>query len=82
VVCEGDEAAATPELIGAGVGIGLMPAVARRALGEDGPVRWLRVDAPDCHRALTLVWRRNAYLSPAARDFRRLAGERLMPDAS
>ncbi|CUW28361.1 LysR family transcriptional regulator [Streptomyces reticuli] len=81
VVCEGDEAAATPGLIGAGLGIGLMPAVARRALGDDGPVTWLRLDAPDCHRTLTLVWRKDAYLSPAARDFRRLAEEHLMPDA-
>lgn len=78
VVCEGDEAAATPELIGAGQGIGLMPAVARRALGDGGPVAWLRVDAADCQRTLTLVWRRDAYLSPAARDFRRLAMERNM----
>ncbi|WP_104630305.1 LysR family transcriptional regulator [Streptomyces sp. MH60] len=82
VVCEGDEAAATPELIGAGVGIGLMPAVARRALGDHGPVGWLRLDAPDCYRTLTMVWRRRAYLSPAALDFRRLAGERLMPDTA
>ncbi|KOV95576.1 LysR family transcriptional regulator [Streptomyces sp. NRRL B-3648] len=81
VVCEGDEAAATAGLIGAGLGIGLMPAVARRALGEDGLVSWLRLDAADCHRTLTLVWRKDAYLSPAARDFRRLAGERLMLDA-
>ncbi|MEU5080566.1 MULTISPECIES: LysR family transcriptional regulator [Streptomyces] len=82
VVCEGDEAAATPELVGAGLGLCLLPAVARRAIGEDGPVAWLRLDAPDCHRTLTLVWRQNAYLSPAARDFRRLARERLMPLAS
>ncbi|MFI1767751.1 LysR family transcriptional regulator [Streptomyces sp. NPDC020800] len=82
VVCEGDEVAATPELIGAGLGIGLMPAVARRALGERGGLAWLRVDAPDCRRTLTLVWRRRAYLSPAALDFRRLAMEGLMPDAS
>ncbi|MFH8572433.1 LysR family transcriptional regulator [Streptomyces sp. NPDC017993] len=78
VVCEGDEAAATPELIGAGLGIGLMPSVARRALGERSPVAWLRLDAADCHRTLTLVWRQDAYLSPAAMDFRRLAMERLM----
>ncbi|MBH5334751.1 LysR family transcriptional regulator [Streptomyces pactum] len=78
VVCEGDEAAATPELIGTGQGIGLMPAVARRALGGTGPVAWLRLDAPDCHRTLTLVWRRNAYLSPAAREFRTLITERNM----
>ncbi|MGW2489221.1 LysR family transcriptional regulator [Streptomyces sp. NPDC001606] len=81
VVCEGDEAAATPGLIGAGLGIGLMPAVARRALGDDGHVGWLHLDAPDCHRTLTLVWRRHAYLSPAAQDFRRLATERFaLPD--
>ncbi|MEV5239543.1 LysR substrate-binding domain-containing protein [Streptomyces cinnamoneus] len=82
VVCEGDEAAATPELIGAGLGIGLMPEVARRTLGERSPVAWLRLDAADCHRTLTLVWRRDAYLSPAALDFRRLAVERLMPGES
>ncbi|MFE0046138.1 LysR family transcriptional regulator [Streptomyces albireticuli] len=79
VVCEGDEAAATPELIGAGLGIGLMPAVARRTLGERSPVTWLRLDAADCHRTLTLVWREGAHLSPAALEFRRLAMERIMP---
>lgn len=82
VVCEGDEASATPELIGAGLGIGLMPAVARRALGERRQVSWLRLDAADCHRTLTLVWRQDAYLSPAALDFRRLVREQLMPAES
>ncbi|MDG4857844.1 LysR family transcriptional regulator [Streptomyces sp. T-3] len=81
VVCEGDEAAATPEMIGAGLGVGLMPAVARRAVGEHGPVAWVRLDSADSHRTLTLVWREGGYLSPAARDFRRLAGEHLMPEA-
>ncbi|MGW7818517.1 LysR family transcriptional regulator [Streptomyces puniciscabiei] len=82
VVCEGDEAAATPELIGTGLGIGLMPAVARRALGEYGRVALLRLDAEDCRRTLTLVWRDHAHLSPAALDFRRVAVESFMPDAS
>ncbi|PSJ30115.1 LysR family transcriptional regulator [Streptosporangium nondiastaticum] len=82
VVCEGDEAAATPELVGVGLGIALMPAIARRTLAERSPVAWLRLDAEDCHRTLTLVWRENAYLSPAALDFRRLAMERLMPGES
>ncbi|MGJ5753324.1 transcriptional regulator [Streptomyces puniciscabiei] len=82
VVCEGDEAAATPELIGAGLGVGLMPAMARRALGEYGRVALLRLDVEDCHRTLTLVWRAHAHLSPAALDFRRVAVESFMPDAS
>ncbi|WP_229899732.1 LysR substrate-binding domain-containing protein, partial [Streptomyces capoamus] len=82
VVCEGDEAAATPELIGAGLGVGLMPAMARPALGEHGRVALLRLDAEDCHRTLTLVWRAHAHLSPAALDFRRVAVESFMRDAS
>ncbi|WP_424887329.1 LysR family transcriptional regulator [Streptomyces sp. XH2] len=81
IVCEGDEAAATPELVGVGLGIALMPAIARRTLAERSPVSWLRLDAEDCHRTLTLVWRENAYLSPAALDFRRLAME-LIPSES
>ncbi|EFL12777.1 LysR family transcriptional regulator [Streptomyces sp. C] len=82
VVCEGDEAAATPEMVGAGLGVGLMPAVARRAIGEDGPVAWARLGSTESRRTLTLVWRQGAYLSPAALDFRRLTRERLMPAAS
>ncbi|WP_369217725.1 LysR substrate-binding domain-containing protein, partial [Streptomyces flavofungini] len=78
VVCEGDEAAATPGLIATGLGIGLMPAVARRALGEHGPVSWTRLDTPEAHRTLSLVWRADAYLSPAAQTFRRLAVEHFM----
>jgi DNA-binding transcriptional LysR family regulator len=43
-----------------------MPAVARR-LAPDPPVGWLHLDAPDCRRTLSLVWRVDAYLSAAAR---------------
>src|SRR5205807_3164480 len=40
IVCEGDEPYAIRGLISAGVGIGLMPAMARR-LAPDPPVGWL-----------------------------------------
>ncbi len=82
VICEGDEAAATPRLIGTGLGIGLMPAVARRAMGEHELVAWARLDTPDAYRTLSLVWRRDAYLSPAAETFRRLAVDHFMPHSS
>ncbi|MEU1020603.1 LysR substrate-binding domain-containing protein [Streptomyces sp. NPDC005904] len=82
VICEGDEAAATPRLIGTGLGIGLMPAVARRAMGEHELVAWARLDTPDAHRTLSLVWRRDAYLSPVAKTFRRLAVDHFMPHSS
>ncbi|MEU4800404.1 LysR substrate-binding domain-containing protein [Streptomyces sp. NPDC023327] len=82
VICEGDEAAATPRLIGTGLGIGLMPAVARRAMGEHELVAWARLESQDAHRTLSLVWRRDAYLSPAAETFRRLAVDHFMPHSS
>ena len=66
IVCEGDEPYAIRGLISAGVGIGLMPAMARQ-LAPEPPVCWLHLDAPDCRRTLSLVWRADAYLSAAAR---------------
>ncbi|GCB50861.1 LysR family transcriptional regulator [Streptomyces sp. NL15-2K] len=69
--CEGDEPGASQDMISAGLGIGLIPAMSRQ-LGTDTrvPVAWVRVNAPDCHRVLTLVWNRDAYLSEAALKFR------------
>ncbi|MFG2650726.1 LysR family transcriptional regulator [Streptomyces sp. NPDC048436] len=71
VSCEGDEPGASQGLISAGLGIGFIPGVSRR-LGtqESVPVAWVQVDAPDCHRILSLVWNRGTYLSEAALKFR------------
>jgi DNA-binding transcriptional LysR family regulator len=68
IACEGDEPYTIRGLISAGVGIGLLPALARSA--PDPPVAWLHLDVPGCTRSLRLAWRQNAYLSAAARDFR------------
>ena len=65
IVCEGDEPYAIRGLISAGVGIGLMPAMARR-LAPDPPVGWLHLDV-SCRRTLSLVWRADAYQTAAAR---------------
>ncbi|WP_017559527.1 LysR family transcriptional regulator [Nocardiopsis baichengensis] len=72
IVYEGDEPGAMQDLIGAGLGVGLIPAVAREA-GTRAAVAWLRGEAQDCERVLTLVWHRDAHLSPAARRFRDFA---------
>jgi DNA-binding transcriptional LysR family regulator len=37
------------------------------------PVGWLHLDAPGCQRTLRIAWRRDAYLSAAARQFRDFA---------
>lgn len=81
IVCEGDEPYAIRALISAGVGVGLLPAVARQA-AEHPPVAWLRLDAPGCRRTLSLVWREDAYLSAAARAFTTFAAAHAWPSDS
>ncbi|MER5493202.1 LysR substrate-binding domain-containing protein [Streptomyces sp. NPDC002490] len=68
--CVGDEPGASQDMVSAGLGIGLIPAMSRR-LGTSThvPVAWVRVDVPDCHRVLTLVWNEGSYLSPTALAF-------------
>jgi DNA-binding transcriptional LysR family regulator len=67
--CEGDEPGASGDLISAGLGIGLIPAMSRQ-VGTRIPLAWVHVDAPDCHRVLSLVWNRDTHLSEAALKFR------------
>jgi DNA-binding transcriptional LysR family regulator len=83
IACEGDEPYAIRGLISAGVGIGLLPAMARQSTRP--PIGWLHLDAPShldaqgnldargCQRTLSIAWRRDAYLSTAARQFRDFA---------
>ncbi|QES44700.1 LysR family transcriptional regulator [Streptomyces venezuelae] len=77
ISCEGDEPGASQDMISAGLGIGLIPAISRQA-GTDSqvPVAWVHLNAPDCHRVLTLVWSRDAYLSDAAVKFREFTTSR------
>jgi DNA-binding transcriptional LysR family regulator len=69
IVCESDEPSAIADLIGAGLGIGLVPAFARRSATRASGV-WIAVDNPDCRRAVTLYWGAGNHLSPAARLMR------------
>lgn len=69
IVCEGDEPGAMAYLISAGLGVGLIPDMARR--GTTGvPGAWVAVDSPDCRRTLTLLWGTDNHLSAAARLMR------------
>ncbi|MEV5595528.1 LysR substrate-binding domain-containing protein [Streptomyces sp. NPDC052496] len=78
ITCEGDEPAATQFLIGAGLGIGLIPALARNESPE-APVHWLRLDVPDCRRTLRLVRRADRYVSAAERHFEEAAVAHFAP---
>lgn len=69
IVCEVDEPSAIADLIGAGLGVGLVPAIARRTATR-APLVWITVDSPDCRRTLTLYWGVDSHLSTAARLMR------------
>ncbi|MEU7791486.1 LysR family transcriptional regulator [Amycolatopsis sp. NPDC049159] len=69
IVFEGDEPGAIQELISAGLGIGLNPAMARR-VAPQVPVVWIPVDSPDCRRTITLCWAAGTRLPAAARLMR------------
>ncbi|GLZ77893.1 transcriptional regulator [Actinorhabdospora filicis] len=53
IVCESDEPSSIAALIAAGLGVGLVPAFARRQ-AVDVPAVWVPVDSPDCRRAVTM----------------------------
>ncbi|MFE4871601.1 LysR family transcriptional regulator [Streptomyces sp. NPDC056682] len=77
VSCEGDEPGASQDMINAGLGIGLIPTMSRLAGTEArAQVAWVHVNAPDCHRILTLVWNRETHLSDAALKFREFTTSR------
>ncbi|WP_030748183.1 LysR family transcriptional regulator [Streptomyces griseus] len=61
IVCEGDEPSATGVLAAAGLGVGLIPAMARRSATQ-APVAWIEVADPACRRVLTLL--RSAEVPP------------------
>jgi len=69
IIFEGDEPGAIQELISAGLGIGLNPAMARRVAART-PVAWIPVDSPDCRRKITLFWSGESRLPAAARLMR------------
>ncbi|MEU6807360.1 LysR substrate-binding domain-containing protein, partial [Streptomyces neyagawaensis] len=69
IVCESDEHSAIASLISAGLGIGLVPAFARRT-APHAPVSWITLDSADCRRTVTLHWGADSHLSVAARLMR------------
>ncbi|MBE1563730.1 LysR family transcriptional regulator [Nonomuraea africana] len=69
IVCEVDEPSAIADLISAGLGVGLVPAFARRS-STRAPLAWIAVDTPDCRRVLTLFWAADSHVSTAARLMR------------
>ncbi|MFE1949298.1 LysR family transcriptional regulator [Streptomyces sp. NPDC059524] len=69
IVCEGDELSAIAALIQAGLGVGLVPDLARH-LAPPGAASWIAVDSPECRRRLTLYWGAGTRLTAAARLMR------------
>ncbi|MEU8434402.1 LysR substrate-binding domain-containing protein [Streptomyces sp. NPDC029216] len=81
VVCEGNEPGALLDMVGAGLGVALLPAMARDA-GLRETVSWARLETPDSHRVLWLVRDRDAYAPAAVRDFADFALAHFRPTTS
>ncbi|MFI6485833.1 LysR substrate-binding domain-containing protein [Nonomuraea sp. NPDC050663] len=69
IVCESDEHSAIADLISTGLGVGLVPAIARRSATQ-APGAWIAVDSADCRRQVVLYWGAGSHLSAAARLMR------------
>lgn len=69
ITCESNESGAIADLICAGLGVGLVPDLARRTATR-APAAWIAVDHPDCRRTTTLYWGAGNRLPAAARLMR------------
>ncbi|GAA4202717.1 LysR family transcriptional regulator [Actinocatenispora rupis] len=74
IVCEGDEPSTIASLVGAGLGVGLVPGFARR-IDASMPLVLVAVDDPDCRRTVTLYQGADVRLSRAARLMRTMLTE-------
>jgi DNA-binding transcriptional LysR family regulator len=67
MVCEVDEHSAIGHFLHAGIGIAFLP----ETLGDKvDSLRLIRIAKPFCQRTYQLAWRKDRYLSLAARTFR------------
>ncbi len=75
VAFEGDEPSTIRGLIGAGLGIGFIPALSWQYFQSEPTVARVRITEPRCERTIGLAWRETLYLSRAARAFREFVVE-------
>lgn len=71
IACEGDDPTALRALVTTGLGVVLVPTMARSIAGPE--IAGLTIDDPDARRLLRITWREDAYLSVAAQRFREMA---------
>lgn len=74
VVFEGDEVVTVRGLVGAGLGVALLPALAWQDAAKPLPWR-VHVTRPQCQRTIDLIWSESHYLSPSAELFRQFVIE-------
>lgn len=74
VVFEGDEVVTVRGLVGAGLGVALLPALAWQ--DAVGPLpSHVHVARPQCRRTIDLIWLESHYLSPSAKLFQQFVIE-------
>lgn len=66
-VFEGYEERTVSDLVGANLGVAIIPHIPNL---DEGKISMLRVQAPKCFRVIQMVWRINGYMSPAVTNFK------------
>lgn len=66
-VFEGYEERTVSDLVGANLGVAIVPRIPDL---DKGKISIIRVQSPKCFRVIQMVWRKNGYMSPAVSNFK------------
>lgn len=72
-VFEGYEERTVSDLVGANLGVAIVPPIPNL---DEGKISMIRVQSPKCFRVIQMVWRINGYMSPAVKVFKEFVEKR------
>lgn len=72
-VFEGYEERTVSDLVGANLGVAIVPHIPNL---DEGKISMIRVQSPKCFRVIQMVWRINGYMSPAVSNFKEFVEKR------
>lgn len=72
-VFEGYEERTVSDLVGANLGVAIVPYIPNL---DESKISMVRVQSPKCFRVIQMVWRLNGYMSPAVMNFKEFVEKR------
>ncbi|MDP4157602.1 MAG: LysR family transcriptional regulator, partial [Bacillota bacterium] len=74
-IFEGYEERTVSDLVGANLGVAIVPYVPNL---DENKISMIRVQSPKCFRVIQMVWRGNGYISPAVTNFKEFVEKRAL----